>query len=612
MAELEQQKHSVVEHFRAACAAQKQQADQLKGKPRDQLPFLSRDAIRQTLKAGHEQQSQTADSAENSLHVLIVAHPYPACSKSVRELDCTLSIKDMLLETRHDGRALILRRFDSVVTNAVGGTYGVEDAAGTTELLLIDAFNFAGDDVLPAGAVFAIKEPYCKVDAGGNARIKVSHPTDLVHLNPGDQLSPLHWRVDGLAVSGTMASTVTQTDTKVTGSAKDYTDETDQTEVRSTPQAGRGLFATNSFKLGDQILAERAAFLVSVKDDNTYHALKYDLSRNMMTDDRIGAPYKELARKLLHDPTLAFKVFDLHSGVITAPCDAENRVDGKPVLDIFHIHEVWATNAIACPVSVEDKAFPGRLSADSVLASGLWCRTAYCNHSCMPNAEKSIKDGVLTLRATRTIKEDEEITISYGEFSNQAEKQRALYRIWGFKCDCKLCKAEARDTDDILNRREALRARISAPLPAKLDATVVSDSRAMVTDAQATYAEFDDDTLPRLVIAEAYSRLYAVYSKLLNLDAAEKALLSMLKALAVLDFTSAGEVVPLGGNLEEITVTNVLLLADLQKKADQNVVALRLEKFAQKVYLTLNGDMSGFEKLVLPVIPSYVENGGED
>lgn len=611
MDELEQEKHSLIDQLRTVCVDLNEQAAQRKGKPRDQLPSLSRDAIHQIIEAGHEQQVRTVDSGKNNWQVLIVERPYPACSKSVRELDCTLSIKDMLLETRHDGRALVLRRFGSVVTNAVGGTYGVEDAAGNTELLLIDAFNFAGDDVLPVGAAFVIKEPYCKVGAGGNARIKLSHPTDLIVLDPDDELVPLHWRVNGLAVSGPVASTVVQTDTEVTGSVKDHANETGNTEVRTTPQAGRGLFAKKSFKLGDQILAEHAAFLVSAKDNNTYRALKYDLSKNMMTEDPVGAPHKELARKLLHDSALASKVFDLHSGAITAPCDAEVRVDGKPVLDIFHIHEVWATNAIACPASVEEKAFPGRLCAHSASASGLWCRTAYCNHSCMPNAEKSIKNGVLTLRATRSIKEDEEITISYGEFSDRAEKQRALHRIWGFKCECKLCKAEARDTNDTLNRREALRARISAPLPAKLDAAVVSDSKALVTDAEATYTEYVDQTLPHLVVAEAYSRLFAIYSKLLNFDAAEKALLSMLEALAVLDLTSAGDVVPLGGNLEEITVTNVLLLADLQKKADQDKVAQRLEEFAQKVYLTLNGDMSGFEKLVLPVIPSYVDNGGE-
>ncbi|KAM3416943.1 hypothetical protein BST61_g8530 [Cercospora zeina] len=603
-----QQKHALVDQLRAACAAQKEQSARLKGKQRDQFPFLSREAIHDVLEAGHEQQSTAAAFAKNSTQVLIVDHPYPASSKPLSSLDCTLLIKDMLLETRHDGRALVLRRFDSAVTNAVGGTYAVEDIAGTTELLLIDAFNFAGDDVLPLGTAFVIKEPYCKVDARGEARIKLSHPTDLVVLNSGDESIPLPWRVAELAVADAVDSKEAQSDSR--GKSKRRSDQIDSTEVRSTPKAGRGLFANEQFKLGDQIFVEDAAFLLSTKDQNTYRALKYDLGKNMMTEDPLGAPYKELARKLTHDPTLASNIFDLHSGAVTAPCSAGVRIDGKPVIDIFHIHEIWAKNAIACPASTEDKAFPNRLGADGAVASGLWCRTAYCNHSCTPNAEKSIKDGVLTLRATRDIEIDEEITMSYGEYSDQAEKQQALYRIWGFKCECRLCEAEARDTADLTNRREALRARISAPLPAKLDAAVISDSKALVTDAEATYTEYDNETLPHLVAAEAYSRLFAVYSKLLDLDAAEQALLNMLKALRVLDLTPAGEVLPLGGNLEEITVTNILLLADLQKKAKQEKVAQKLDEFAKKVYLTLNGDMNGFDKIVLPAISESSGVGG--
>ncbi|KAF2215489.1 hypothetical protein CERZMDRAFT_94895 [Cercospora zeae-maydis SCOH1-5] len=603
MDEAWQQKHALVDQLRAACAAQKEQSAQLKGKQRDRLPFLNRESIHEILEAGHKQQSTAAAFAENSTQVLIVDHPYPACSKPLSDLDCTLLIKDMLLETRHDGRALILRRFDSVVTNAVGGTYAVEDTSGTTELLLIDAFNFAGDDVLPVGTAFVIKEPYCKVDARGNARIKLSHPTDLAVLNSGDELIPLHWRVAVPAICNPSDSKEVQSVNP--GKAKQHSDQTNSTEVRSTRKAGRGLFSTKQFKLGDQIFVEHAAFLLFPKDKTTYRALKYDLAKNMMTEDPLGAPYKELARKLLHDPTLASRVFDLHSGDVKAPCSAGVRIDGRPVIDIFHIHEIWAKNAIACPASREDKAFPNRLSADGVVASGLWCRTAYCNHSCTPNAEKSIKDGVLTMRATRDIEEDEEITMAYGEYSNQAERQQALYRIWRFKCECQLCEAEARDAADLTNRREALRARISAPLPAKLDATVISDSKALVSDAEATYVTYDNETLPHLVVAEAYSRLFAVYSKLLDFDAAEKALLNMLKTLRVLNLTPAGEVIPLGGNLEEVTVTNILLLADLQKKAKQEQAAQKLEEFAKKVYLTLNGDMNGFEKVVLPAISGY-------
>lgn len=221
--------------------------------------------------------------------------------------------------------------------------------------------------------------------------------------------------------------------------------DTSATEVRETPRAGRGLFSKKIFKLGDQILTENATFLVSPDEEGAFTALKYDLHRNMMTETT-GAPYKDLALALSQSPDMASKVFDLHSGHVAVPCSAQTLIDGKPVIDIFHIHEVWSTNAIACPASSEKRAFPNRVSVDSPSASGLWCHTSYCNHSCLPNAEKSIKEGVLTLRATRHIDEGEEITISYGEYVDQAEKQQAMSRVWGFKCECSICDAESQAT----------------------------------------------------------------------------------------------------------------------------------------------------------------------
>lgn len=74
----------------------------------------------------------------------------------------------------------------------------------------------------------------------------------------------------------------------------------------------------------------------------------------------------------------------------------------------------------------------------------------------------------------------------------------------------------------------------------------------------------------------------------------------------MLDIIEA-KVIPLGGVLGEMTVSNVLLLASLQRKTRQNdnqevveVVVKQLEELAAKVYLVLNGSMEGFEKLVLP------------
>lgn len=435
-----ERKHALVNQIRAACLAQQQQASVHKGKPRSEAPFLSRIDIHHEIESVRDRAAAQQIGQKGDLQVLVVDRPYPACGKSLVELDCWLQIKDLLLETRHVDKVLVVRRFGPVATSPVGGTYGVEDETGTCELLLVDAFSFAGDQVIPVDAVVAIKEPYCKVDGSGKPRIKLSHPTDLMILPPDHSKIPFKWRMDGPVVSNStdpLGSSSTNANC-----CSESLNDISATKVNDMERAGRGLFAQRAFKFGDKIMSEEATFFLSPNEDCAFRALKYDLSKNMMTED-IGAPYKELANALSQDRDMAIKVFNLHSGPVDMPCSGPCLIDGKPVIDIFHIHEIWCNNAIACPANLQQKAFPNRVSADSPSASGLWCHFAYCNHSCLPNAEKSFKDGVLTLRATRDIDEGEEITISYGEYIDQTEKLQAMHRIWGFKCECRVCAAES-------------------------------------------------------------------------------------------------------------------------------------------------------------------------
>lgn len=433
----QERKHALVNQIRAACLAQQQQASVHKGKPRSEAPFLSRIDIHHEIESGRDRAAAQHFGQKGDLQVLVVDRPYPACGKSLVELDCRLQIKDLLLETRHVDKVLVVRRFGPVATSPVGGTYGVEDETGTCELLLVDAFSFAGDQVIPVDAVIAIKEPYCKVDGSGKPRIKLSHPTDLMILPPDHSKIPFKWRMDGPLVSNSTDPSSTNANC-----CSESLNDISATKVNDMERAGRGLFAQKAFKFGDKIMSEEATFFLSPNEDCTFRALKYDISKNMMTED-MGAPYKELANALSQNRDMAIKVFNLHSGPVDMPCSGSCLIDGKPVIDIFHIHEIWCNNAIACPANLQQKAFPNRVSADSPSASGLWCHFAYCNHSCLPNAEKSFKDGVLTLRATRDIDEGEEITISYGEYIDQTEKLQALQRIWGFKCDCRVCAAES-------------------------------------------------------------------------------------------------------------------------------------------------------------------------
>lgn len=50
------------------------------------------------------------------------------------------------------------------------------------------------EDVLPLGAVLAIKEPYCEAASEDMSGIRVDHPSDLCYLSEGHALFPEIWK----------------------------------------------------------------------------------------------------------------------------------------------------------------------------------------------------------------------------------------------------------------------------------------------------------------------------------------------------------------------------------------------------------------------------------
>ncbi|KXT09612.1 hypothetical protein AC579_7649 [Pseudocercospora musae] len=451
-----QERQAVLDQVCDAYKRLQQLSSTLQGKPRSEIAATNRGELLEFL--------QTASKAPPApgIKAFIVEKPYPPCTATLDALSI-ITIPNLLLETRHIGKALVVRRIGPAWSTAVGCTYGIEDEEGNVDFLIFDGFSFPDDEVIPSNAIFAIKQPYCKVDTAGKPRIKVSHPTDLVLLPPQDERVPLVWRLGSIALTGETSSEteegyedgVEELDLKAydfdniaTGLSKahprvDRGSYLRRVEVRPSPGRGRGLFATEKIKMGDIILVEKATFVTYNHEPQAYSAIKFDIGRKMITEDTCGAPYKDLARYLVKNPEARTKVFDLHSGSVAAPSTSE-LVDGKPVVDIFHLHEVWQNNAIACPTptDVNSRASPSRNTVSADTGSGLWCQVSYANHSCVPNAEKSIIGDLAVLRANRDIDRREEVTISYGEYTDQEEKQQAFSMVWGFHCKCELCEAE--------------------------------------------------------------------------------------------------------------------------------------------------------------------------
>ncbi|KAI6907952.1 hypothetical protein KC318_g4414 [Hortaea werneckii] len=101
-----------------------------------------------------------------------------------------MTLSDLRLETRHTGKVLIVRTIGQPKSNG-GVESDVEDEfSSVTQLAIYNTDRLLrADELLPTDIVFAVKEPYCEVTAGG-ACLRVDHPSDLVRVYPGDTLMP--------------------------------------------------------------------------------------------------------------------------------------------------------------------------------------------------------------------------------------------------------------------------------------------------------------------------------------------------------------------------------------------------------------------------------------
>ncbi|KAK8034548.1 hypothetical protein PG993_009543 [Apiospora rasikravindrae] len=107
---------------------------------------------------------------------------YPPSTKPVLSLE-KLYLKDLLVETHHEGKVLVLRTITEHYPGA-GVVAIVEDETGDANKLAIYNQDEASTlSVLPEGSVVAVKEPYYQFNGDGDFMICVDHPSDIVLLD---------------------------------------------------------------------------------------------------------------------------------------------------------------------------------------------------------------------------------------------------------------------------------------------------------------------------------------------------------------------------------------------------------------------------------------------
>jgi tetratricopeptide (TPR) repeat protein len=220
---------------------------------------------------------------------------------------------------------------------------------------------------------------------------------------------------------------------------------TAKTEVKDSAKMGRGLFATRNIAVGELIMCEKAFCVVWGHEREAMSAMTYDLRDDRIRVSPIGLS-KAIVQKLISNPSQISKVMDLYG---------DYQGEDGDVVDVFRVHDIMSRNAFG----------PGKQFGDDGIrnaSTGLWIHAAYINHSCIPNAQKEYIGDLLILRATRAISAGDEIFHAYDESSDLEARQASLMTTWGFECNCKLCEAEKKDSQEIRNKREELRGEADA------------------------------------------------------------------------------------------------------------------------------------------------------
>jgi tetratricopeptide (TPR) repeat protein len=278
----------------------------------------------------------------------------------------------------------------------------------------------------------------------------------------------------------------------------DAADYEGPTERKESKGHGFGLFATKDIPAGAVILCEKALAIVWSHEADGWTALTVDARDGQTRVQPVGLT-KNLVAKLTANPSLIAKATSLfgdHAGLGTQVLIK----DGTPVIDTFQIHDIVSRNAFG-----PGEIFASKQQQDGRKAStGLWVRSAYINHSCIPNAAKDSVGDLMVFRATRDIAAGEEITHCYSEAIDLKDRAANLKTTWGFECDCKLCKAEKKDGAalrtkrmELMGQAEALMARDDVRIAKRV---TVGRLETVMKELDATYNEQRYQGIPRYAV----------------------------------------------------------------------------------------------------------------
>lgn len=292
-----------------------------------------------------------------------------------------------------------------------------------------------------------------------------------------------------------------------------------KTEARPVPVDGVGLFATQDFKAGDIILCEKAFAATPSQDGQTRpaHIMVLGNGKLALSGKYDVALWKNVVDKATRNKSTSHRLKDLTETSHVAYTAPSASADD----DVFLMLKRLQKNS---------HGMKQRSDEAVNMKAGLFVHAANIHHSCMPNTARAFVGDLLVVRASRAIREGEQLFGSAIHlFDDYEQTKNFISKTLKSCCKCAICVAEEQTSpEQRVLRQEALKL-VNAYCKTSdsfNDHTTKAELEIAINKgvqlAKNLSATYDDNTfqgvMPRRGLTKLYSALQDNYLKSVKSD----------------------------------------------------------------------------------------------
>jgi hypothetical protein len=141
------------------------------------------------------QQIKQSKRDNTLIYTSFVPPPYPPCIAPLEKLK-QMFIKDLQLETHHCGNYLLVKSITPLnrITAIIAIVVDEKEDAIVLQLYQQDEkSNQPATSIIKQGNIFLVKEPYFKVIANREYRLRIDHLSDIICIKARDKRLPKQW-----------------------------------------------------------------------------------------------------------------------------------------------------------------------------------------------------------------------------------------------------------------------------------------------------------------------------------------------------------------------------------------------------------------------------------